>query len=77
MNRSSPNLSSTPASMAAARGAGMWRISLSNQPLMPHRVISKEEMMKAPMASARLKLPRLVMSRAAPGVDQAVSTGVR
>ncbi|MNH08663.1 hypothetical protein D3C79_680870 [compost metagenome] len=55
----------------------MWRISLSNQPLMPHRVISKEEMMKAPMASARLKLPRLVMSRAAPGVDQAVSTGVR
>jgi len=70
-------LNSTPASSAAASDAGTRRISRSKLPVRPHRAISAEAKMKAPMASAYGTPGRLVINRAAPGVDQAITTGVR
>ncbi len=49
----------------------------ANSPVTPLRVISAALNRKAPTASAMLKLPRLPASSAAPGVDQAVSSGAR
>jgi hypothetical protein len=73
---SSPNLASTPASSADAMATGMRSISFSNQPLAPAQTISRPQTMKAPMASG-MATPALDASSAAPGVDQAVSTGWR
>ncbi len=77
MNRSSPKRSNTPASSAEASARGRRCIRRSNRPVTPHRVINSAEKRKAPMASLMLTPGRLVASRAAPGVDQAVSSGMR
>ena len=55
---------------------GMRSISFSNQPLAPAQAISSPQTMKAPMASG-ISTPEVDASSAAPGVDQAVSTGWR
>ena len=49
----------------------------SNQPLTPATVMSSAQTMKAPTASAMPTPAPAVTSSAAPGVDQAVSTGWR
>ena len=55
---------------------GMRSISFSNQPLAPATVMSRPQTTKAPIASG-ISTPEVEASRAAPGVDQAVSTGWR
>ena len=76
-NTSSPKRSSTPASMPEAIATGMRSIARSNQPEKPAIVISAAETRKAPVASSIVRPAALVTSRAAPGVDQAVTTGAR
>ena len=49
----------------------------SNQPVAPATKISRPQNMNAPMASAIGTPTRLVASSAAPGVDQAVTMGMR
>ena len=73
---SRPKRASTPASRAEAMATGMRSISFSNQPLAPAQAISRPQTMKAPTASG-MSRPEVDASRAAPGVDQAVSTGWR
>ena len=72
---SSPKRSSTPASMAEASETGMRLIARSNQPEKPATAISTPHNKKAPIASGMATPLALVMSMAAPGVDQAVTTG--
>lgn len=49
----------------------------SNQPVSPTSTVSAEAIRKAPTASG-IEVPcALVASRAAPGVDQAMTTGAR
>ncbi len=73
----SPKRSSTPASMPEAIGSGMRSIARSNQPENPVRVTSAAESRKAPVASSIERPAAPVASSAAPGVDHAVTTGVR
>ena len=72
-----PKRSSTPASMPAASDFGTCFISVSTQPVTPHTVISAEATRNAPTASLIGRPTSAVASSAAPGVDQAVSTGLR
>ena len=75
LNACSPNLSNTPASIAAARECGISFIRRANNPVTPHSRMSALAKMKIPMVSASVTPCRLVANSAAPGVDQAVSTG--
>ena len=69
-------MSSTPASIAWARGTGMEASSLPSQGMAPVAAISTPVMMKAPTASFHPRLrPAAPARRAAPGVDQAVVMG--
>ncbi len=56
---------------------GMRSIARSNQPEKPASVIRAAETRKAPVASSMVRPTAPVTSRAAPGVDQAVTTGAR
>ncbi len=76
-NTSRPKRSSTPASMPEASATGMRSIARSNQPEKPARVMRAAETRKAPVASSMERPAALVTSRAAPGVDHAVTTGAR
>ena len=76
-NACSPKRSRMPASIAAARPGGMIFIRRANRPVAPQITISAEAKIKIPAASCRLLPARPVASSAAPGVDQAVSTGAR
>jgi len=71
-----PKRSSTPPNIAAASVFGTCFISVSTQPVTPHSVISAEAKRKAPIASLMGRPTSAVPSSAAPGVDQAVSTGL-
>ena len=62
---------------AAASEAGTLRISRSKLPVRPQSAINSEAKIKAPIASAYGTPGRLLISSAAPGVDQAMTTGVR
>ncbi|MNY41001.1 hypothetical protein D3C86_1757820 [compost metagenome] len=75
VNACKPNRSSTPASIAAARVCGIIFISLANSPVKPQSKIRALAKIKIPMVSASVTPCKLVASRAAPGVDQAVNTG--
>ena len=55
----------------------MRSITRAKAPLAPAATISAAQTMKAPMASAIGTPAPAVTSSAAPGVDQAVSTGWR
>ena len=74
---SSPKRNSTPASIAAASAVGSCFISRSNAPLSPIAMIASPVSTNAPMISAIGRPLTPVISSAAPGVDQAVSTGIR
>ena len=63
--------------MPAASDFGMCFISVSTQPVKPHSAIKAEATRKAPMASFIGTPTSAVASSAAPGVDQAVRTGLR
>jgi hypothetical protein len=63
--------------MPEAIEIGRRPIIFSKQPLKPETVISIAETRKAPIASGIETPAALVISIAAPGVDQAVSTGTR
>ena len=70
--------SSTPASMALAMGPGMPSTARKSGRHNPASMMSRPEVMKAPTAAAKPPLgARLATSRAAPGVDQAMATGMR
>ena len=73
------NRASTPASRAAATDRGMRFMTRSNQPVNPQTVMSAELTMKAPTASGMVNCPEAaaVASTTAPGVDQAIMTGLR
>ncbi len=73
---SMPNLASTPASNAAAIACGMRSITRSKPRVTPAITINAPQTTKAPTASP-IATPLLPASRAAPGVDHAVSTGCR
>ena len=75
--RSRPKRSSTPASMPEATGTGMRDIPRSNQPVTPARSMSTALARKAPTMADMGRPAALVASSAAPGVDQAVTTGTR
>ena len=70
-----PKRSRIPASIAAASEWGMIFISRANRPVTPQRTISALAKINTPTASARVTPCRPLTSSAAPGVDQAVSTG--
>ena len=72
-----PKRSRTPASIPEAIGTGMRSIARSNQPENPTRVMSAAGTRNAPVASSIESPAALVTSRAAPGVDHAVTTGTR
>ena len=55
---------------------GMRFIRRSNRPVTPASTMRALQAMKAPMAWGR-SMPLLAATSAAPGVDQAVSTGWR
>lgn len=55
----------------------MRSIARSNQPEKPTIVMSAAETRNAPVASSIESPAALVTSRAAPGVDHAVTTGTR
>ena len=74
---SSPKRRSTPASIPEASGTGMRDMPRSNQRVTPKSTMSAPETRKAPMAADMGSPAALVAMRAAPGVDQAVTTGVR
>ena len=61
--------------MAAASEWGISVIRRAKSPVMPQSKISALAKMNTPMVSASVTPCRLVASSAAPGVDQAVSTG--
>ena len=79
---SRPKRASTPANKADAMGMGIRPIKRSNQPVMPKRVMSAAQTMKAATASPMLNAwpsavaaAAAVASTAAPGVLQATITG--
>ena len=76
-NTSIPKRTNTPASSAEAMDSGMRSMMRSNHPVMPLKVMSSAENKNAPMASDMGMPTRVVASKAAPGVDQAVTTGLR
>ena len=76
-NASMPKRVSTPASRADAMATGMRFITRSNKPLKPTAVMSRPHKRKAPMASGIVRPDAPAAITAAPGVDQAVSTGLR
>ena len=70
------SLSSTPASMACARGTGIAASSRPSQGMAPVAAINTPVMMKAPTASFHPKFTAAApASNAAPGVDHAVVMG--
>ena len=66
-----------PASIAAASVGGIIFIRRANRPVTPHSTISPLAKIKIPTASLSETPCKLVASSAAPGVDQAVNTGIR
>lgn len=66
-----------PASMAETTAPGTIRISRPKTPVSPIRAITTPETTKAPITSPYAYEPMLVTRSAAPGVDQAVITGIR
>ena len=76
-NTSSPKRSSTPASMPEASDTGMRRIAFSNTPEKPASAPISAASTKAPIASDSGSAAAPTTSIAAPGVDQAVTTGMR
>ena len=76
-NASSPKRNRIPAKSALASVSGISRESRSNQPVRPVSVSSTAQNRKAPVASGRVVTPPPSARSAAPGVDQAVSTGMR
>ncbi len=72
-----PNANRMPASIAFTIPAGTALISRPNRPVTPNSTTTTPLSTNAPTASRYGYAPRLVTSRAAPGVDQAVTTGVR
>lgn len=74
---SKPNRKSTLANMPEAIDMGIQLIKRSNQLLNPNRTINPAETRKAPTASGIGTPAAEVISIAAPGVDQAVTTGIR
>ena len=76
-NASMPKRSSTPASMPDASDTGMRLIIRSKKPENPHTAISNADSRNAPMASDNGKPAALLINIAAPGVDHAVTTGMR
>ena len=77
MNNSSPKRSRTPASIPEAMDTGMRLIARSNQPENPAMAIRSPDTMNAPIASGSETPAAAVISIAAPGVDHAVTTGMR
>ena len=76
-NASMPKRSSTPASMPDASDAGMRLIIRSKRPEKPDAAISNADIRNAPIASDSGSPATLPISMAAPGVDHAVTTGMR
>lgn len=74
-NTPMPKFSSTPASMAPAISPGIRRTMGSIQPKTPQMMVSRAASMKAPTAWSKGTPARPVTSSAAPGVDQAKTTG--
>ena len=75
-----PKRASTPASSAEVMATGMCRIRRSRAPLAPTMMVSKAASMNAPTACAMVNpspARPAVASTAAPGVDQAIITGLR
>ena len=73
-----PKRSNTPASIAEAIATGIRFISRSNSRVAPARTISTAQTTKAPIACAIVNPATpvaLVAISAAPGVDQAATTG--
>ncbi len=77
MKASSPKRNSTPDSMPAARDIGILLIARSNHPVKPTSVTSAPDTRNAPIASGIETPAALVISMAAPEVDQAVAIGIR
>ena len=75
-NTLTPKRKSTPASIADASDLGMYFMSRSNQPKNPTINNKLDEKMNTPVASDIDTPLRDVANNAAPGVDQAVSTGL-
>jgi hypothetical protein len=63
--------------MPAPIAGGIRCSNRSNQPLTPATVISAAETTKAPVAASIDTPAALVINIAAPGVDHAVTTGMR
>ena len=76
-NTSRPKRSNTPANMPDASDTGMRLRLRSNTPLKPATAINMADSTNAPMASAYGTPVLLAISMAAPGVDHAVTTGMR
>ncbi len=76
-NTSRPKRSSTSASIAEASETEMRRIIRSKTPENPAAVPSSSATTNAPIASVSGKPPPPLISSAAPGVDQAATTGIR
>ena len=76
VNASRPKRSSTPASMAEASASGMRPSMRSKIPENPAITISNADSAKPAIASSIATPAALVTSTAAPGVDQAVTTGI-
>ena len=74
-NTSKPKRSNTPANIPAAKGKGIRCIKRSNTPLKPTAITNKEDTTNAPTTSAMGIPLAAVINIAAPGVDQAVTTG--
>lgn len=76
-NTSMPKRSSTPPSRPDANVSGTRRMPRSNTPLKPTMAVSAATSTNAPMASDSGTSALLAISIAAPGVDHAVTTGIR
>jgi hypothetical protein len=72
-----PKRASTPASNAEAMAIGMRSMTRSNHPVIPTSVISTAQTMNAPTASPMPWPAPATASTAAPGVLQAIITGLR
>ena len=66
-----------PASSAEAMPAGIFFISVSNQPVRPTTVSSTAQTINAPIASGYATCGSEDTSSAAPGVDHAITIGAR
>ncbi|XHI62903.1 hypothetical protein ABZP12_00001 [Xanthomonas euvesicatoria] len=74
---SRPKRNNTPASIPEASETGIRRIARSNNPENPATIPNTAATPNAPTASPNGTPAALPISIAAPGVDQAVTTGTR